>query len=334
MRSRDGRKSSEASSVTRPTKFRISSLAPPSRQEGKGSPAATGSWGKSRRRPAAKPAAPADLRRPSPRLLCIPQPLISSPPGPAPGLVPVLGLVLGLVLGRRAPDAAEADMGRRAVFGLRMSGGRAIAAAVVGCAKVRTTLQHPARNPNRRLSLVVTLLPRGDAGIARNATGLRRRIVMARRPEIAGPLPDIADHVVKAVAVGRKAADRGRTGKAVGQAVVHGKEPLPGIGARLPIRHELLPPGIVGAVQAATRRKLPLRFRGQFLAGPGGVSLGILMGDLHHGMIRLCPRLAPGTVRLPPVRPEDEGPPLRSEEHTSELQSRGQLVCRLLLEKK
>src|SRR5690625_2320139 len=34
--------------------------------------------------------------------------------------------------------------------------------------------------------------------------------------------------------------------------------------------------------------------------------------------------------------PADEGPaePERSEEHTSELQSRGQLVCRLLLEKK
>src|SRR5439155_9260369 len=28
------------------------------------------------------------------------------------------------------------------------------------------------------------------------------------------------------------------------------------------------------------------------------------------------------------------GPPVRSEEHTSELQSRGHLVCRLLLEKK
>src|SRR5436305_6507251 len=30
----------------------------------------------------------------------------------------------------------------------------------------------------------------------------------------------------------------------------------------------------------------------------------------------------------------DVGPPLRSEEHTSELQSRPHLVCRLLLEKK
>src|SRR5207253_11518655 len=32
--------------------------------------------------------------------------------------------------------------------------------------------------------------------------------------------------------------------------------------------------------------------------------------------------------------PADRGVPARSEEHTSELQSRGHLVCRLLLEKK
>src|SRR2546421_6587631 len=40
----------------------------------------------------------------------------------------------------------------------------------------------------------------------------------------------------------------------------------------------------------------------------------------------------------PPLEPPDELPPppplLRSEEHTSELQSRSDLVCRLLLEKK
>src|SRR5215510_16487682 len=42
-----------------------------------------------------------------------------------------------------------------------------------------------------------------------------------------------------------------------------------------------------------------------------------------------CPRLAPV---LPVRRLTRIGP--RSEEHTSELQSRGHLVCRLLLEKK
>src|SRR6266403_478761 len=37
---------------------------------------------------------------------------------------------------------------------------------------------------------------------------------------------------------------------------------------------------------------------------------------------------------LPPLPPGDAGPQARSEEHTSELQSRRDLVCRLLLEKK
>src|SRR6266436_8927059 len=42
-----------------------------------------------------------------------------------------------------------------------------------------------------------------------------------------------------------------------------------------------------------------------------------------------CPRAGP-----PAALPRTTRPPLRSEEHTSELQSRLHLVCRLLLEKK
>src|SRR6266702_3698862 len=41
-------------------------------------------------------------------------------------------------------------------------------------------------------------------------------------------------------------------------------------------------------------------------------------------------RLSPAARRWPPAPPSRR----RSEEHTSELQSRGQIVCRLLLEKK
>src|SRR5215510_16080790 len=43
-----------------------------------------------------------------------------------------------------------------------------------------------------------------------------------------------------------------------------------------------------------------------------------------------CPRRACGAANRGCARPS----PSRSEEHTSELQSRGHLVCRLLLEKK
>src|SRR6478672_13456192 len=47
---------------------------------------------------------------------------------------------------------------------------------------------------------------------------------------------------------------------------------------------------------------------------------------------------SPGRCAAPPgsrsLRPPPVAPPRRSEEHTSELQSRSDLVCRLLLEKK
>src|SRR5690625_7092816 len=51
-----------------------------------------------------------------------------------------------------------------------------------------------------------------------------------------------------------------------------------------------------------------------------------------------CPEImttpSPTRSRARPIRPRVSSPPTRSEEHTSELQSRGHLVCRLLLEKK
>src|SRR5690625_6224038 len=49
---------------------------------------------------------------------------------------------------------------------------------------------------------------------------------------------------------------------------------------------------------------------------------------------RSAPRSAPPWRPTPPAPCADRHWPPRSEEHTSELQSRGHLVCRLLLEKK
>src|SRR5690606_41442693 len=49
---------------------------------------------------------------------------------------------------------------------------------------------------------------------------------------------------------------------------------------------------------------------------------------------RVPPPLAPGLARGTGRRPRHAPPVARSEEHTSELQSRENLVCRLLLEKK
>src|SRR3712207_7151087 len=52
-------------------------------------------------------------------------------------------------------------------------------------------------------------------------------------------------------------------------------------------------------------------------------------GDPSDSQVRYWARATPGTVRSTPLDFR-----FRSEEHTSELQSRQYLVCRLLLEKK
>src|SRR3712207_8348934 len=60
--------------------------------------------------------------------------------------------------------------------------------------------------------------------------------------------------------------------------------------------------------------------------------------DGHRSLLRPSPSRQLSRTRLVPSSPQSffsaEAHPLRSEEHTSELQSRQYLVCRLLLEKK
>src|SRR5256885_3375225 len=64
--------------------------------------------------------------------------------------------------------------------------------------------------------------------------------------------------------------------------------------------------------------------------GPGGPAVGELVGRWAAVLAQPGPRRAKGH---PPDRCH-QLPPERSEEHTSELQSPCNLVCRLLLEKK
>src|SRR5439155_23134513 len=56
--------------------------------------------------------------------------------------------------------------------------------------------------------------------------------------------------------------------------------------------------------------------------------------DSRPAHIRWCRRPSPRRARWATITSSPAPRPTRSEEHTSELQSRGHLVCRLLLEKK
>src|SRR3712207_7471193 len=67
---------------------------------------------------------------------------------------------------------------------------------------------------------------------------------------------------------------------------------------------------------------------------------GAVNGDIFRAYVEqiLAPTLGPGELSSWTICPATRSPafrrPSRSEEHTSELQSRQYLVCRLLLEKK
>src|SRR5437899_443520 len=89
---------------------------------------------------------------------------------------------------------------------LRLTRGRPVARTVVGRAQMRPALDHPAGD-----------LAGGDADRTEVRTGRVERGVarVTRTVPIAGPFPDVADHVVQAVAVRLEAADRRGTGVAV-----------------------------------------------------------------------------------------------------------------------
>src|SRR3712207_8499044 len=97
---------------------------------------------------------------------------------------------------------------------------------------------------------------------------------------------------------------------------------------RRPPRSTLFPyTTLFRAVEARWDRELQCgrgRTRQGQRAGAGHASVGLRLAHPHHPVDRV--HLEPGVVT------GETG--VRSEEHTSELQSRQYLVCRLLLEKK
>jgi hypothetical protein len=96
-----------------------------------------------------------------------------------------------------APYAAKADMAGRAIDGLRMARGRAVALAVIWGAKMRSTLDHfPA--DARGLAPIDTFPKAAAARIGNRAArplAAVRALAAGKDIPVVGPLPDIADHV-------------------------------------------------------------------------------------------------------------------------------------------
>src|SRR6478735_2722661 len=129
-----------------------------------------------------------------------------------------------------------------------MARGRTIAAAIVRSAEMRAAFKNLARNSDVRLAGVVAVCLRAAARIFRNAADLRRVGLMLGRKPVAGPLPDVADHVVDAIADRRKR--RHRRGTPEARPPLVRKFAVPRVGHRAIAGHELITPRKVSAVES------------------------------------------------------------------------------------
>ncbi len=146
--------------------------------------------------------------------------------------------------------------------------------------------------------------------ISRHAASIGKLLEIVRAIPIAAPLPDVARHVVEAVAVCGKRFHRSDSSKSIFAGVLHRKLSLVGICHELPAGLELIAPCIELAAQPAARGVLPLGFRRQPLARPFCISESVGVGDVYDGIVFPALDVALWTFRVPPVRAFDITPPL------------------------
>src|SRR6516225_2710944 len=207
-------------------------------------------------------------------------------------------------------DAAEADMAHAAVDHLCMPRRGPVSPAVVGRAEKRASLDDLARDARARLLRVVARLHPAARRPRRPAAGLRWVGFVALGEPVAGPLPDIADHVVEAVAIGREAADRRGALEAVGLQILPRKIPLPESRHHASPGGELLAPGVFGALQPAAGGELPFRLARQLLTAPMGIGQRILIGDLDHGVVLPAGDTAALALGMAPAGARSPAPPV------------------------
>src|SRR5204862_4092228 len=120
-----------------------------------------------------------------------------------------------------------------------------------------------------------------DPRVPRDAAGALDVARVPYREVVGRPLPDVAGHVVKPVAVRRERPDRRGAFVPVELQVLPGKLALPGVRHRLSAGEVLVAPTEDRTVQPAAGGVLPLCFGRQPFARPRRVGLGVLIGDLY-----------------------------------------------------
>src|SRR3954466_9390673 len=158
-----------------------------------------------------------------------------------------------------ANDATEPNVRGRRVNRFGEASGWSIPPTVVLRAKVRAALQDLARYPDLGKGRIEAAVHGAPARIRGAATRLARVVGVSRAVPVGRPFPDVADHVIQTVAVGRIRAYGRRAFPAVNETILMRKLSLPPVGHRSPVRHQLLTPGISCPVEATARRILPLR---------------------------------------------------------------------------
>src|SRR5690242_2954356 len=190
-----------------------------------------------------------------------------------------------------------------------MARGWPITAAIVQRAQVRAALQDLAGNFDSRLAGIVTLILSPAAWIFGNAARLLRFGLMPGGPPVGGPLPDVADHVVDAVAVRRKGRDRRGALESILAEIPDGEIALPCVRHVLAAGRKRIAPGIFLAVETAARREFPLGFRRQILVRPLRVSERIAVRHMNDGVIVEPLDVALGPIGSAPVGVLHETPP-------------------------
>src|SRR5260370_634178 len=102
----------------------------------------------------------------------------------------------------------KSDMAGGCVDRLGVACGGTVTPAVIRCAEMGAALDHLAGNFDVGLAGIVACGLSAPARIFRNAAGLRRIGLMLLGVPVGGPFPDVADHVVNAIAVWRERGDR------------------------------------------------------------------------------------------------------------------------------